>query len=109
MVTDATSADASALQRSTHRTDEGDETLSRWADAFEDAASKEVLEREAQYERARALLAAQADVLMEAGVPDEAEDAPAHHAAYSPHRRPLSSAARRLMRAHERVEEAAQD
>jgi hypothetical protein len=85
--------------------------LSEQADAFEDATSDEAGRREALVERARQLLDAQADALMEI---DPAEDGPAaatdaHHAPHNPHRRSLSAAARRLIRAHEEVEEAAQD
>jgi hypothetical protein len=82
--------------------------LSRRADAFEDAASNEAVKRGAQYERARAVLDEQADALMDPEAAD-ANDAPAQHAPYNPHRRRLSSAALRLIRAHQKAEEAAQE
>ena len=84
--------------------------LSKRVDAFEDAAMGEAVRREAQYERARELLDEQADSLMETEPPGESiATEEARHAPHNPHRRPLSSAARRLMRAHEQVEEGAQD
>lgn len=79
--------------------------LSKRADAFEDAANDEATMREAQIERALALLDEQAADLMAS----DHVDAPAQHAPYNPHRRPLSSAARRLIRAYLHVEEAAQE
>ena len=85
--------------------------LSRRVDAFEDATSDATASREALVERARQLLDEQADALMETDVPDEGATSvvEARHVPHNPHRRPLSAAARRLIRAHEQVEEAAQD
>ena len=85
--------------------------LSERADAFEDATSNEAGRREALVERARQLLEKQADALMETDPPDDSTmiAAEARHAPHNPHRRALSTAARRLIRAHEEVEEATQD
>lgn len=82
--------------------------LSKRVDAFEDASQDAEEERRARYERARAVLDEQADALMDTTVePDLVEDA--RHAPHNPHRRPLSAAARRLIRAHERLEMETQD
>ena len=83
--------------------------LSKGVDAFEDAATDEAVERERIYGRARRLLDEQAEALMRSDVPDAASPGEVRHSAYNPHRRPLSSAARRLIRAYEELEEAAQD
>jgi hypothetical protein len=85
--------------------------LSKRGDAFEDATSNEAGKREALVERARQLLDDQADALMETDLPEDSTTiaAEARHAPHNPHRRALSAAAKRLIRAHEEVEEAAQD
>ena len=85
--------------------------LSERADAFEDATSNEAGRREALVERARQLLDEQADALMETDPPEDQTTfvTDARHSPHNPHRRSLSAAARRLIRAHEEVEEAAQD
>jgi hypothetical protein len=76
--------------------------MERAADAFEDIASDESDRQRDQYERALDLLDDQAAYLIEAGN-DTTSDEP-RHTPYRPHWRGLSSAARRLVRAHEQVE-----
>jgi hypothetical protein len=78
------------------------------ADAFQDVSSNEDEQRIAQVERAHALLDEQADALMATDPPDEDLEG-ARHSPHNPHRRALSSAALKLLRAHAHVEEASQD
>jgi hypothetical protein len=74
-------------------------------DAFDDVASEEAESQRERYERARSLLAEQTAELVEGGSPAErGDDLRAHHAPHNPHWRGLSSAARRLVRAHECLE-----
>lgn len=82
--------------------------LSKRADAFEDVAMDQDERRRVRLEQARSLLDAQADALMKTDSPTETH-LEAHHATYNPHRRPLSSAARRLIRAHLITERAAEE
>lgn len=82
--------------------------LQKRTDAFEDVALDQDEQRQARLDLARALLDEQADALM---APDDPSPdlSEARHSPYQPHRRPLSAAARRLVRAHLRVEEANQE
>jgi hypothetical protein len=74
-------------------------------DAFEDVASEEAESQRERYERARDLLAEQTAELLEGGSSADPCDEPvAHHTPHNPHWRGLSSAARRLVRAHECLE-----
>lgn len=73
--------------------------LSRRADAFEDVSSQGSESQEARVERALRILDEQAALLMATEPPSDAPIG-AHHARHNPHRRPLSSAAGRLIRAH---------
>jgi hypothetical protein len=79
--------------------------MERAADAFDDIASDEADRQSDQYERALDLLDEQSTSLIEAGAGAEE----ARHAPYRPHWHGLSSAARRLVRAHEQVERSARD
>jgi hypothetical protein len=84
--------------------------LSKRTDAFEDVASEEADMQRELYQRARDLLDEQAADLIEGGLPVEREEELiAHHAPHNPHWRGLSSAARRLVRAHECLEGALED
>jgi hypothetical protein len=83
--------------------------LSKRLDAFADAATDASVQRLELLERARELLDGQADLLMAAGALEPTDASENHHTRHAPHRRALSSAARRLIRAHERLEEASQD
>lgn len=74
--------------------------LAERSDSFDDVVAQVAAERQALYERARALLDEQTAALIEG---DDALDA--RHTPYNPYWRGLSSAARRLVRAHELVEQ----
>ena len=82
--------------------------LQKRTEAFEEVVVDLDERQQARLEQAHALLNDQADALMvtEAGEPDLTE---ARHAPYNPHHRPLSAAARRLVRAHQRVQDANQE
>ena len=86
----------------------GGTLLPRRADAFEEVTLDQHEDRLARLARARELLDAQADALMETDPPSD-DPLEGHHAPHNPHRRPLSAAARRLICAHLLVEEAAQE
>ena len=81
--------------------------LSKRADAFEEVAKTDRSRKDAAYDRARDLVSKRADEALEAVTseePDETGDP--QHTPYTPHRPLFSPAARRLIRAHERIEDA---
>lgn len=79
--------------------------LSNRADAFEEEAETDRSRKDAAYDRARDLVSKRADEALEAVTSEVAEDEDeAHHTPFTPHRPLFSPAARRLIRAHERIE-----
>lgn len=84
--------------------------LSRRAtDAFEDIATDEIERQSSGYERALDLVGEQSAWLIRAGSDVDDAAAEGRHSPHNPHWRGLSSAALRLIRAHERLEGAPEE
>ena len=77
---------------------------SRRVDAFEEVAESKRSEDDAAYSRARDLVSKRADEALEAvRSADDNEDDEPRHTPHTPFRPLFSPAARRLIRAHERI------
>jgi hypothetical protein len=84
--------------------------FSKRSDAFEDIEAQEDARYREKYQHARELLAEQAAELIGSDEAASGDDVlEAHHAPHKPHWRGLSSGARRLLSAQERLEESIED